>query len=96
VVVFQVLNKFSMGRAALPLATLTAVAVAIIFFLIRGRISLFFHGCLFIYITFGSIRTYIAYKNEGGLAQFLKDGLVIILGVLLLFVLSLGLGCFFN
>ena len=93
---FQVLNKFSMGRAALPLAALTAVAVAIIFFLIRGRISLFFHGCLFIYIAFGSIRTYIAYKNEGGLAQFLKDGLVIILGVLLLFVLSLGLGCFFN
>ncbi|MFH6768144.1 hypothetical protein V8G56_05285 [Gaetbulibacter aquiaggeris] len=85
-----------MGRAALPLATLTAVAVAIIFFLIRGRFSLFFHGCLFIYIAFGSIRTYIAYKNEGGFAQLLKDALVIICGVLLLFVISLVLGYFIN
>ncbi len=85
-----------MGRAALPLATLTAVAVAIIFYLIRGRFSLFFHGCLFIYIAFGAIRTYIAYKNEGGIAQLLKDALVIIVGILLLFVLSLALGCFFN
>ena len=91
-----ILNKFSLGRAVLPIATLTAVAVAIIFYLIRGRISLFFHGCLFIYIAFGSIRTYMAYKNEGGLAQLLKDALIIIVGVLLLFVLSLGLGCFFN
>jgi hypothetical protein len=96
VVVFQVLNKFSMGRAALPLATLTAIAVATVFYLIRGRFSLFFHGCLFIYIAFGSVRTYMAYKNEGGIAQLLKDALVIIAGMLLLFVLSLGLGCFFN
>lgn len=85
-----------MGRAALPLATLTAVAVAIIFYLIRGRFSLFFHGCFLIYIAFGSVRTYIAYKNEGGVSQLLKDVLVIICGILLLFVISLVLGYFIN
>lgn len=92
----QALNKFSLGRVALPLATLTTITVAVIFYLIRGRLSLFFHGCLFIYIAFGLIRTYIAYKNEGGIAQLLKDVLVIIIGVLLLFLLSLILGYFIN
>ena len=37
-----------------------------------------------------------AYKNEGGLSQLLKDVAVIILGMLIIFLLSLGLGCFFN
>jgi hypothetical protein len=91
-----ILNKFSLGRAALPVATVTAIVAAIVIYLIRGRFSVFFHGCLFVYIAFGSFRTYAAYKNEGGLSQLLKDVAVIILGMLIIFLLSLGLGCFFN
>lgn len=91
-----ILNKFSLGRAALPLATLTAFAVAIVIYLIRGRFSLFLHGCLLVYFVFGSVRTYVAYKNEGGIAQLLNDALVIILGMLIIFLLSLGLGGVIN
>ncbi len=77
-----ILNKFSLGRAALPLATLAALTVAI---LIRGKFYLFLHGCLFIYIAFGSIRTYVAYKNEGAFLQLKNDALVIIIGIIILF-----------
>lgn len=38
----------------------------------------------------------MAYKNEGGVSQLLKDVLVIICGILLLFVISLVLGYFIN
>tara|TARA_R110000868_G_scaffold81814_2_gene231360 strand:+ start:10289 stop:10582 length:294 start_codon:yes stop_codon:yes gene_type:complete len=91
-----ILNKFSLGRAALPLATLAALTVAILIYLIRGKFYLFLHGCLFIYIAFGSIRTYVAYKNEGGFSQLKKDTIVIIIGIIILFFLSVGLGFLFN
>lgn len=92
----SLLNKFSLGRAALPLATLTALTGAIVVYIIRGRYYIFLHGCFLLYIVFGSIRTYVAYKKEGGFTQLIKDLLVIIFGVIMLFLLSIGLGCLVN
>ena len=80
-----ILNKFSLGRAALPLATLAAITLAIVIYFIRGKFSFFLHGCLLIYLVFGSIRTYVAYKNEGAFLQLKNDALVIIIGIIILF-----------
>ncbi len=91
-----VLNKFSLGRVALPLATLTAITFAIFIYIIRGRFSLFLHGCVFVYIVFGSIRTYVAYKKEGGFLQLFKDLIFIVFAMIILFILSIGLGWLIN
>ena len=92
----SILKNFSLGRVALPLATLAALTGAIVVYIIRGRYYVFLHGCFLIYIVFGLIRTYVAYKKEGGLAQLIKDILVIIFGIIVLFLLGIGLGCFIN
>ena len=92
----SLLNKFSLGRAALPLATLTALTGAIAVYVIRGRYYVFLHGCFLVYIVFGSIRTYVAYKKEGRFAQLITDILVILFGIIILFLLSIGLGCLVN
>ncbi len=91
-----VLKQFSLGRAALPLATLAAITLAIVIYFIRGKFSFFLHGCLLIYLVFGSIRTYVAYKNEGGILQLLKDALVIIIGIIVLFLFSICIGFLVN
>lgn len=88
----SVLKKFSLGRVALPLATLAALTGAILVYVIRGRFSVFLHGCFLIYIIIGSIRTCIAYKKEGGFTQLIKDLLVTVFGVIILFLLGIGLG----
>lgn len=87
------LKSFSMGRVALPLATLLALTGAILIYVIRGgRISLFFHGCFLVYTIFGTIRTYIVYKKEGGFVQLCKDLLMVTFGIMVLFVLGVCLG----
>ncbi|GGK25702.1 hypothetical protein GCM10007962_19950 [Yeosuana aromativorans] len=89
----SILKKFSLGRVALPLATLAALTGAILVYVIRGKYYVFLHGCFLIYIVFGSIRTYIAYKKEGGFNQLIKDLLVTSLGIIILFFLGICLGC---
>jgi L-lactate permease len=89
----SVLKKFSLGRVALPLATLAALTGAILVYVIRGKYYVFLHGCFLIYIVFGSIRTYIAYKKEGAFNQLIKDLLITSLGIIILFLLGICLGC---
>ncbi|WP_166965167.1 hypothetical protein [Yeosuana marina] len=86
------LNKFSISRVALPLATLLALFTSLVFYFIMGRHPVLLQGFLVIYIIFGSIRTFFAYKNEGGLLRLIKDLIIGTLAILALFFMGICIG----
>ncbi len=86
------LNKFSIARVSLPLATLLALFTSLVFYFIMGRHPVLLQGFLVIYIVFGSIRTFFAYKNDGGVSRLFKDLIIALLTILGLFFIGICIG----